>query len=150
MHWSYCSLALNCRHIRVAEFKNILRMWHITRRPSQGKITDNKVHGAIMGLTWVLSAPDGPHVGPVNLAIRFGTQPYSPVWDPVRRIYLWMSESKLNCRNLTERLGTMILVPLMTARVAYPITSLCPIYLPNIHTAHILLCFVLVRVMYIF
>ena len=23
-----------------------------------------------MGLTWVLSAPDGPHVGPMNLAIR--------------------------------------------------------------------------------
>ena len=32
--------------------------------------TDNKVYGAIMGPTWVLSAPDGPHVGPMNLAIR--------------------------------------------------------------------------------
>ena len=31
---------------------------------------DSKVHGANMGPTWVLSAPDGPHVGPVNLAIR--------------------------------------------------------------------------------
>ena len=31
---------------------------------------DRTVHGAIMGLTWVLSAPDGPHVGPMNLAIR--------------------------------------------------------------------------------
>ena len=31
---------------------------------------DNKVHGAIMGPTWVLSAPDGPHVDPMNLAIR--------------------------------------------------------------------------------
>ena len=28
-----------------------------------------KVHGANMGLTWVLSAPDGPHIGPMNLAI---------------------------------------------------------------------------------
>ena len=27
-------------------------------------------HGANMGPTWVLSAPDGPHVGPMNLAIR--------------------------------------------------------------------------------
>ena len=27
-------------------------------------------HGADMGLTWVLSAPDGPHVGPMNLVIR--------------------------------------------------------------------------------
>ena len=31
---------------------------------------DCKVHGANMGPTWVLSAPDGPHVGPINLAIR--------------------------------------------------------------------------------
>ena len=33
-------------------------------------LSDNKVHGANMGLTWVLLAPDGPHVGPMNLAIR--------------------------------------------------------------------------------
>ena len=33
---------------------------------------DSKVHGANMGPTWVLSAPDGPHVGPMNLAIREG------------------------------------------------------------------------------
>ena len=31
---------------------------------------DSKVHEANMGPTWVLSAPDGPHVGPINLAIR--------------------------------------------------------------------------------
>ena len=31
---------------------------------------DSKVHGANMGPTWVLSAPDEPHVGPTNLAIR--------------------------------------------------------------------------------
>ena len=31
---------------------------------------DSKVHGANMGPTWVLSAPDGPHVGPINFAIR--------------------------------------------------------------------------------
>ena len=33
-------------------------------------IPDSKVHGANMGPTWVLSAPDGPHVGPINLVIR--------------------------------------------------------------------------------
>ena len=33
-------------------------------------IPDNKVHGANMEPTWVLSAPDGPHVGPMKLAIR--------------------------------------------------------------------------------
>ena len=30
---------------------------------------DSKVHGANMGPIWVLSATDGPHVGPMNLAI---------------------------------------------------------------------------------
>ena len=38
---------------------------------------DSKVHGANMGPTWVLSAPDGPHVGPMNLAIRVETLPAS-------------------------------------------------------------------------
>ena len=33
-------------------------------------IPDNKVHGANMGPTWVLLAPDGPHAGPMNIAIR--------------------------------------------------------------------------------
>ena len=33
-------------------------------------IPDSIVHGANMGPTWVLPAPDGPHVGPMNLAIR--------------------------------------------------------------------------------
>ena len=31
---------------------------------------DSKVHGANMGPIWDLSAPDGPHVGPMDLAIR--------------------------------------------------------------------------------
>ena len=30
---------------------------------------DSKVRGANMGPTWVLSAPDGPHFGPTDLAI---------------------------------------------------------------------------------
>ena len=31
---------------------------------------DSKVHGANMGPTWVLSVPDGPNIGPMNLAFR--------------------------------------------------------------------------------
>ena len=31
---------------------------------------DSKVQGVNMGTTWVLPAPDGPHVGPMNLSIR--------------------------------------------------------------------------------
>ena len=36
---------------------------------SKSKTPDSKVHVANMGPTWVLSAPVGPHVGPMNLAI---------------------------------------------------------------------------------
>ena len=32
----------------------------------------SKVHGANMGPTWVLSAPDGSHIVPMNLGIRVG------------------------------------------------------------------------------
>ena len=32
-------------------------------------IPDSKVHGANMGPIWVLSAPDGPHVGPWTLLL---------------------------------------------------------------------------------
>ena len=31
---------------------------------------DSKVHWANMGPTMALLAPDGPHVGPMNIAIR--------------------------------------------------------------------------------
>ena len=34
---------------------------------------NSKVHGANMGPTWVLSAPGGLHVGPINLAIWMRT-----------------------------------------------------------------------------
>ena len=42
-------------------------------------IPDSQVHGANMGPTWVLSAPDGPHVGPMNLAIRDGLNTLNPM-----------------------------------------------------------------------
>ena len=34
---------------------------------------DSKVHGANMEPTWILSAPDEPHIGPMNLAIKVYT-----------------------------------------------------------------------------
>ena len=43
------------------------------------KEPDSKVHGANMGPTWDLSAPDGPHVGPMNLAIRGQLQVHESV-----------------------------------------------------------------------
>ena len=40
----------------------------------QSLYPDSKVHGANIRPTWVLSAPDGPHVCPMNLAIRVVTK----------------------------------------------------------------------------
>ena len=45
-----------------------------------GYSPDSKVHEANMGPTWVLSAPDGPHVGPMNLAIRVSSI-LMPDWE---------------------------------------------------------------------
>ena len=60
---------LSFRHIN-GIFKNTRRdlaWFHISMYII---IPDNKDHEAYMGPTWVLSAPGGPHVGPMNLAIR--------------------------------------------------------------------------------
>ena len=47
------------------------RLWSRTLAVrSKRHVPDSKIHGANMGPTWVLSAPDGPHVGPMNFAIR--------------------------------------------------------------------------------
>ena len=35
-------------------------------------LPDSKVYGANMGSIWIMSAPDKPHVGLMNLAIRVG------------------------------------------------------------------------------
>ena len=60
--------------------KSVIRVY-VKRQYSSNKITsashksassknpDSKVHGAKMGPIWVLSAPDGPHVRPMNLDI---------------------------------------------------------------------------------
>ena len=48
-----------------------MNLTHVSKRvPDPCHDQDSKVHGANMGPTCVLSAPDGPHIGPMNLAIR--------------------------------------------------------------------------------
>ena len=59
--------------IQRANCRNITRLRSHTRH-----LPDSKVHGTNMRPTWVLSAPDGPHVGPMNLAIRVHTTPRTP------------------------------------------------------------------------
>ena len=45
----------------------LVQIHHLWR---QRPYPDSKVHGDNMGPTWALSAPGGPHVAPMNLAIR--------------------------------------------------------------------------------
>ena len=54
-------------------------------------IPDSKVHGANMGPTWVLSAPDGPHVGRINLVIR------DHKWSVFLRYNHWTNNSRVTC-----------------------------------------------------
>ena len=57
-----------------------VRSWDLGSHVTATNVPDNKVHGANMGPTWVLSAPDGPHVGPMNLAIRGSLQDKDPAF----------------------------------------------------------------------
>ena len=66
--------------------KYVWDLWIITQfifvNPIWEQLPDGKVHGVNMGPTWVLSAPDGPHVGPMNLAFR----------EAKRQFIIWASE----------------------------------------------------------
>ena len=49
-----------------------------------GMHPESKVYGANMGPTWALSVPGGPHVGPINFAIRAAT------WKPISNWLAWL------------------------------------------------------------
>ena len=52
------------------EYIKAMYYWPYVTGGYTHKVPYSKVHGANMGTTCVLSAQDGPHVGPMNLAIR--------------------------------------------------------------------------------
>ena len=63
---------------------------------SEETIPDNKFCGANMRPTLVLSAPDGPHIGPTNLSIRDGIH-YTVVDHIYQQCFLrwsWMQTSR--------------------------------------------------------
>ena len=63
-------------------FEDFIYGWRIFKgfaEPWWHDSPDSKIHGANLGPTWVLSAPNGPHVGPMNLAIREVTMTVVPV-----------------------------------------------------------------------
>ena len=73
------------------------------------RIPDNKVHGANMGPTWVLSSLGGPHVGPMKLAI----------WDGLQRACYKNNQQPVILLIVMERTRT-----LHTARMMWFIRSL--------------------------
>ena len=69
--WCSCDITMRViRWLLVQERRNSITNALELHLSCTKTIPDSKVHGANMGPTWVLSAPDGPHVGPMNLAIR--------------------------------------------------------------------------------
>ena len=62
-------------------------------------LPNSKVHGANMGPSWVLSALDGPHVGPINLAIKVvifhvgGDNGVSSVINNVQASWEWLDSA---------------------------------------------------------
>ena len=77
--------------ISIMEFPILIKQYLYTGS-APGPSTNNphsKVHGANMGPTWVLSAPDGPHVGPMNLAIREWLD-YKYIILPSNILHCWL------------------------------------------------------------
>ena len=78
--------------------------------PCPVNITDSKVHGANMGPTWVLSAPGGPPVGSINLAVRDGMHDRKPYETKKNNIQRWL----LNSRQLKLNIHIQIIVIIVT------------------------------------
>ena len=57
---------------------------------------DSKVHGANMGPAWVLSAPDGPHGGPRNLAIWAELVPVVNLNKTSQYMYLMVHDTRFS------------------------------------------------------
>ena len=82
----------NQNSIRVMPISFSVLLFH-----TQEVVPDSKVHGANMGPTWVLSAPDGPHVGPMNFAI----------WDSLTVVTLCVIVLKRRIRSKKEPIGLL-------------------------------------------
>ena len=75
--WFHFTLYWAYDYISMLELKSI-------RVSKGGRYPDSKFHGANMGPTRVLPAPDGPHVGPMNLGYRVDTkEAQNPVFHSI-------------------------------------------------------------------
>ena len=91
---------------------------------------DSKVRGANMGPTWVLSAPERPHVGPMNLVISAVTsllwmRKTSPCHDVIMILHRWCT---LSTAVVMDTRPVLLILPLvlMTALGQTDIDYFCP------------------------
>ena len=79
--------------------------WYTCRGLKLVFFPDSKYHGANIRPNWVLSAPDRPHVGPMNLAIRVSTT----IWYNNICYITW-------CRKNNSKVSQMIEIHVMTRK----------------------------------
>ena len=106
VHHTIANHVLPCKMINSMEFSLINAI--STTCITNWLYPDSKVHRANMGPTWVLSAPGGPHVGPMDLAIGgIG----SLVFFPIISLYIFgqhfycfgMNVNTFSSEQLTKR-----------------------------------------------
>ena len=98
------------RNVSVSKLEN--KNWNIP---------DSTVHGASIGPTWVLSAPGGPHVGPVNLATR---DVYILEWNAV----VWLDYNSFHQRMMNTYNYSHS--PLLHNITCVPVYSICHVATP--------------------
>ena len=77
----------------------ISKPWYVP-----GTFLDSKVHVANMGPTWVLLSSGGPHVGPMNLAIRVAPQHSPPhISSCISEVATWRESIHSNVDKPDER-----------------------------------------------
>ena len=94
---------INVRCLRNIHYNQKIGFLYSEHFKSQfhNKLPDSKVHGANMGPIWVLLAPGGPQVGPINLATRDGLCLVDPA-----------SADVLVCNSTSPSAGTVPIIKL--------------------------------------
>ena len=118
----YTDIQFMPRSIQTAHTKCFARN-HEMKLYDQQSNPDSKVHVAHVGPTWVLSAPGGPHVGPMNFAIKSCVRLWYSIcvcWLPTcdhtpRHIAVFITVIWL----ITPRPQYVIIISLMRSAVIY-------------------------------
>ena len=107
--------AIYCRRYNYY-LTDVGRVLHICVNTRHQHCQDSKVHGVNMGPTWVLSAPDGSHVGPMNPAIRVvqalacrpvgASLQFKPIWS-YYQVGIWKKSKYNNCNTKEIEIETL-------------------------------------------